>query len=83
MCLLSTSLRLLDLIVLPPQPTRFLFCGHGFFNKGASTILLINSRAIPLSGTFDYRSDLREAGYLALSRVFLVVSMRVEDRSQL
>lgn len=78
-CFLPAGLRVLNLVVLPLEPARLLFVSHLFFHEVLGTIFPVDAGGIPFSWTFNYGSHLGECRNLALSGVFLVVAMRIED----
>lgn len=76
MRLLSTSLRGLDLIILPLETPTLLFDRPGFFDEILGSILLIDPGAIPFRRPLDHGPNLGECRDFALATVLLIVPAR-------
>lgn len=79
----ATGLRLLDLAIFPLEPPSLFFGGHGLLHEVVRSVFLVDSRAKELGWAFNDRSCLGKRWNLALSVVFLVMSVGIENRSHL
>ena len=82
-CLLSTCLRSLYVIVFPLEPTSLLLVLHLLVDEVLGPILFVDATRIPFCRALNHSSDLRECRYFSLPSVLLVVSMRIKDIAHL
>lgn len=80
---LSARLGCLDVLVFSVEAATVLLLSNDFFEHGLLAVLVLETAAVELGGTFNNGADLGESRNIALGVVLFVVALGIEDATHL